>query len=49
MRIIHIMADGSTRDSIEGVVIESEQFYRVVQGILEKRKKVRREKTKKTN
>lgn len=36
MNIIHIMADGSKRDSIEGVVIQSEQFYQVLQGILEK-------------
>lgn len=36
MNIIHIMADGSKRDSVEGVVIQSEQFYRVLQGILEK-------------
>ena len=38
--IIHIMADGTTRDSVKGVVITSEQFYQVVQGILEKQKKV---------
>ena len=49
MKIIHIMADGSIRDSIEGVVIESDQFYRVMQGILDKRKKARRETIKKTN
>ena len=41
MKIIHIMADGTTRDSVEGVVIKNEQFYRVLQGIGEKRKKVR--------
>lgn len=40
MNIIHIMADGSTRDSVEGVVIKSDQFYQVLQGITEKRKKV---------
>ena len=40
MRIIHIMADGTTRDSVEGVVIQSEEFYRVMQGIIEKQKKV---------
>ena len=39
MKIIHIMADGTTRDSVEGVVIKSDQFYRVLQGIMEKRKK----------
>ena len=38
--ITHIMADGTTRDSIEGVVIKNDQFYQVLQGILEKRKKV---------
>lgn len=39
MNIIHIMADGTTRKSVEGVVIKSDQFYQVLQGILEKRKK----------
>lgn len=37
MNIIHIMADGSTRESVEGVVIQSEQFYEVLNGIIEKR------------
>lgn len=41
MRIIHIMADGTTRDSVAGVVIQSDQFYQVLQGIMEKRKKVK--------
>ena len=36
MNIIHIMADGSVRESIEGVVIQNEQFYRVMQEILRK-------------
>ena len=40
MNIIHVMADGTTRDSVEGVVIKSDQFYQVVQGIIEKRKTV---------
>lgn len=39
MKIIHIMADGSKRDSIEGIVIPNDEFYRVLQGILEKRVK----------
>lgn len=39
MKIIHIMADGSRRDSIKGIVIPNEEFYRVLQGILEKRAK----------
>ena len=38
MKIIHIMADGSKRESIEGIVIENEEFYRVLQGVLEKKK-----------
>lgn len=37
MNIVHIMADGSIRESIEGVVIQSEQFYQVLQGIIEKK------------
>lgn len=37
MNIIHVMADGSVRESIEGVVIQSEEFYQVMKGILEKR------------
>ena len=40
MQIIHVMADGTIRDSVEGVVIQSEQFYQVMQNILEKQKKV---------
>lgn len=39
MNIIHVMADGSTRESVEGVVIQNEQFYQVLNGILEKQKK----------
>lgn len=37
MEIIHIMKDGTVRDSIEGIVIPCEEFYRVLQGIREKR------------
>ena len=40
IRIIHVMADGTTRKSVEGVVITNDQFYRVLKGIMEKRKKV---------
>ncbi len=38
MNIIHIMADGTVRESIEGIVIQNEQFYQVANGILEKQK-----------
>ena len=40
MQIIHVMKDGTTRDSVEGVVIKSDQFYQVLHGIMDKRKKV---------
>ena len=43
MKIIHIMADGSTRDSVKGVVIQSDQFYQVMNRILEKRKEKQNE------
>lgn len=38
MNIIHIMKDGTVRDSVEGIVIPKGEFYRVWQGILEKQK-----------
>lgn len=37
MKIVHIMADGSKRESINGAVIQSEEFYQVLRGITEKR------------
>lgn len=40
MQIIHVMKDGTTRESVEGVVITSDQFYQVLHGIMESRKKV---------
>ena len=33
MRIIHIMADGSVRESVEGLVIKSPEFYQVLNTI----------------
>ena len=41
MNITHIMADGSTRESVEGLVIQNEEFYQVLQDIMERRKVVR--------
>ncbi len=38
MRIIHIMKDGTTRDSVEGIVIPNGEFYQVLQGIIAKKK-----------
>lgn len=37
MKIVHIMADGSRRESVKGVTITNDEFYRVLQGILEKK------------
>lgn len=37
MNIIHIMKDGTERKSVDGIVIQSEDFYRVLHGIMEKR------------
>ncbi len=45
INIVHIMADGSTRDSVAGVVIQSEEFYRVIHGIMENQKNVNTYKT----
>ena len=39
MNIIHIMADGNERPSIDGVVIQSEQFYEILKGIIEREEK----------
>ena len=39
MRIIHIMKDGTVRDSVEGMTIPNGDFYKVLHCILEKRKK----------
>ena len=40
MNIIHVMKDGTKRKSIEGVVIQSEEFYQVLRGIVEKQERV---------
>ncbi len=39
IHITHVMADGTVRDSVAGVVIKNDQFYRVLKGILEKQSK----------
>lgn len=36
MRVIHIMADGSVRDSVKGVVIPNKEFYRIYNEIRRK-------------
>lgn len=44
MKVTHVMADGTIRDSVEGLVIKSPQFYQVLNGI--QQKKVHKEKEK---
>lgn len=36
MKVIHIMANGTVRDSIEGIVITDKRFYEVLQNIQRK-------------
>lgn len=33
MKAVHIMQDGSVRDSVAGHVIQNEEFYAVLHGI----------------
>lgn len=44
MKIIHVMADGSVRDSVEGIVIKDERFYEILKNI--QQKKLHKEKRK---
>ena len=44
INIIHVMKDGSIRESIDGVVITNDQFYQVLQGIIEKQAKAKEQK-----
>lgn len=37
VNIIHIMKDGSVRDSIEGMTIQNPEFYQVLKNIQEKK------------
>lgn len=46
MKIIHIMADGSVRDSVKGMVITNDEFYRVAQRILERQRKEKEKEAK---
>lgn len=36
--VIHIMKDGSVRESVKGLVIHNEEFYRIYNDIQQKRK-----------
>ena len=42
MNIIHIMKDGSVRKSVEGLVIQNKDFYRVLNAIQQRRKEERK-------
>lgn len=37
MRVVHIMANGEIRDSVDGLVIRSEEFYKVLNRIQKKK------------
>lgn len=47
MEIIHVMKDGTIRDSIEGVVIPPGEFYRVFNALQEKLWRIKNEQAKK--
>ena len=34
--VLHVMKDGTVRDSVKGLVIENEQFYRIYNSIIKK-------------
>ena len=38
MRVVHILADGAIRDSVDGLVIKSPEFYQVLNKIMQRRK-----------
>jgi hypothetical protein len=40
MKIIHIMKDGTVRDSVEGIRIPDGEFYKIVSDILKRQKAV---------
>lgn len=37
MKVTHIMANGEIRDSVDGLVIKSEEFYKVLNRIQQKK------------
>lgn len=46
MKLIHVMADGSTRDTVAGIVIKDKQFYTLLAEIQKKlHKRYKNEKT----
>ena len=42
MQVIHIMADGSVRNSVKGITIPNKDFYIVFNEILKRQKEVKR-------
>ena len=36
MAVIHIMKDGARRESVEGLTIQSKEFYKVLERIIKK-------------
>ncbi len=37
MKVIHVMADGTVKENIDGTVIENKQFYQVFNEIIKSR------------
>lgn len=37
MNVIHIMKDGTSRKSVEGIVIQNKDFYQVLNAIQQKK------------
>lgn len=39
MKAIHVMADGTIRQSVKGVTVTNEQFYKTLATIVERKQK----------
>ena len=46
MRVTHIMADGSVRESVEGMVIPNKEFYKILNQIRSKKNEKAKEEIK---
>lgn len=39
MKAIHIMADGTTRDTVKGATVTNDEFYKTLEAIVKSRQK----------
>lgn len=44
MNIIHVMKDGTIRESVEGIVIRRKEFYEIINNIRLRRKRNEKQK-----